>query len=73
MTIQTKQRITQKTSHIKQERLSEVAEILLRGIYRLEERKRAENLQIILASKSSPSLHSTDSTVINKQDYSHYE
>ncbi len=64
MTIQTKQRITSES----QEKLSEIAEILLRGIYRLEERKRAENLQIMLASKSSPSLHSTDSTVINKQD-----
>lgn len=61
MTIQTKQRITQKTSHIKQERLSEIAEILLNGIRRLEERKKAENLQIPLASKSFPSLHNTDS------------
>ena len=56
MTIQTKQRITSES----QEKLSEIAEILLRGIYRLEERKRAENLQIMLASKSSSSLHSTD-------------
>ncbi len=65
MTIRTKQNITPES----QERLSEIAEILLKGIYRLEERKRAENLQITLASKSSPSLHSTDSTVINKQNY----
>ncbi len=65
MTIQTKQRITSESK----EKLSEIAEILLRGIYRLEEKKRAENLQITLASKSSPSLHSTDSTVINKQNY----
>lgn len=64
MTIQTKRRITSES----QEKLSEIAEILLRGIYRLEEKKRAENLQIMLASKSSPSLHSTDSALINKQD-----
>ncbi len=58
MTIRTKQIITPKTTSI---RLSEVAEILLNGIRRLEERKKAENLQIPLASKSLQSLHSTDS------------
>ena len=61
MTIQTKQKITQKTNPLRQERLSEVAEILLNGIRRLEERKKAENPQILLASKSFPSLHNTDS------------
>jgi len=61
MTIRTKQIITQKTNSLIRERLSEVAEILLNGIRRLEERKKAENLQIPLASKSFQSLHSTDS------------
>ena len=61
MTIQTKQRITPKTNPLKQDRLSEIAEILLNGIRRLEERKKAENLHIPLASKSFPSLHNTDS------------
>ncbi len=60
MTIQTKQIITPKTNSPVQERLSKVAEILLNGIRRLEERKKAENLQIPLASKSLQSLHSTD-------------
>jgi len=61
MTIQTKQKITQRTNPLNQDRLSEVAEILLNGIRRLEERKKAENPQILLASKTFPSLHSTDS------------
>lgn len=61
MTIQTKQRITPKTNPLRQDRLSEIAEILLNGIRRLEERKKAENLQIPLASKSFLSLHNTDS------------
>jgi len=60
MTIQTKQKITQRTNPLNQDRLSEVAEILLNGIRRLEERKKAENPQILLASKTFPSLHSTD-------------
>jgi hypothetical protein len=61
MTIQTKQIITPKTNPLRQYRLSEIAEILLNGIRRLEERKKAENPQILLASKSFQSLHSTDS------------
>lgn len=61
MTIQTKQIITPKTNPLRQDRLSEIAEILLNGIRRLEERKKAENPQILLASKSFLSLHSTDS------------
>lgn len=61
MTIQTKQIIAPKTNFLIQERLSKIAEILLNGIRRLEERKKAENLQIPLASKSLQSLHSTDS------------
>lgn len=61
MTIQTKQINASKTNPLRQDRLSEIAEILLNGIRRLEERKKAENPQILLASKSFPSLHSTDS------------
>ncbi len=61
MTTQTKQRITPKTNPLRQDRLYEIAEILLNGIRRLEERKKAGNPQIPLASKSFPSLHSTDS------------
>ena len=65
MTIRTKQKITPDTN----ERLSEIAEILLNGIYRLEEKEKAQNPQILLASKSSASLHSTGSKLINKQNY----
>jgi hypothetical protein len=61
MTIQTKQIITPKTNPLRQDRLSEIAEILLNGIRRLEERKKTENPQILLDSKSFQSLHSTDS------------
>ncbi len=61
MTIQTKQRIAPKTNPLNRDRLSEVAEILLNGIRRLEERKKAENPQIPLASKTFSSLHSVDS------------
>ena len=61
MTIQTKQIITPKTNPLRQDRLSEIAEILLNGIRRLEERKKAENPQILLDSKSFQSLHNTDS------------
>ena len=42
----------------KQERLSEIASILARGIYRLEEKKSIKKDQIQLDSKSFLSLHS---------------
>lgn len=51
------------------ERISQIAEILLNGIRRLEEREKAENPHNKLASKSSPSLYNTGSTVINNQNH----
>jgi len=44
----------------KEERLSEIAAILARGIYRLEDKKSTKKEQIQLDKEPLRSLHSTD-------------
>jgi len=43
-----------------QKRLSEIAEILVNGICRLEAKERYQNQQILVDNNYSPSLHSVD-------------
>lgn len=63
MEIQTRNK---KTPNSSQEKLREIARILLNGICRLEAFERSQNFQILLDNKPLRSLHSIDSNS-NKQ------
>lgn len=56
----------QKPANLSQERLQEIGKILSNGIYRLEEKERSRNSQILVDNKPFPSLHSVDSN-LNQQ------
>ncbi len=53
-------RTGKQNSFKEREKISEIAEILARGIYRLEDKKSSKKEQIQLDNKPPRSLHSTD-------------
>jgi hypothetical protein len=53
-------RTGKQNSFKEREKISEIAEILARGIYRLEDKKSSKKEQIQLDNKPARSLHSTD-------------